>query len=96
MIKPIVFAESHLPDLQKQAYSIRDKLIASQIIYEKEVGKAAWLTIFARSLNYRGWGHLKTVAKNYKSSQNNIVLCDTTFLPIATAIKAALGKADLD
>ncbi|MFZ3397716.1 hypothetical protein LCS82_09735 [Vibrio harveyi] len=96
MIKPIVFAESHLPDLQKQAYSIRDKLIASQIIYEKEVGKAAWLTIFARSLNYRDWGHLKTVAKNYKSSQNNIVLCDTTFLPIATAIKAALGKADLD
>ena len=91
-----MFAESHQPVLQKQAYSIRDKLISSHIIYEKELGKAAWLSIFAKSLNYKDWGHLKTAAKNYKSSQNNIVLCESTFLPIATVIKAALGKADLD
>lgn len=95
MIKPIVFAESHLPELQQQAYSIRDKLIASHIIYEKEVGKAAWLSIFAKSLNYQDWGHLKTVARNYKSSQNKIIFSEKTFIPIATAIKAALGKADL-
>lgn len=96
MNRPIVFAHSHLPTLQSQAYFIRDKLIDAHLIYESDIGKAKWLSIFAKALNYNDWSHLSNKANDYKLNTNTVIFSDQTIEPIVGKLKAQLFRNDLD
>lgn len=96
MNKPILFAQTHLSILQSQAYFIRDKLIDAHLIFESDIGKVKWLSIFAKSLNYQDWGHLKNKANDYKHCQNTVIFSEQTIEPIIDKLIAHLSRYDLD